>query len=91
MSTPLLTPRGQQKENSTEVQLLTIDGLVVHLPHNAKLNFARYVVLNDIDHLTRYDTLQTYEEHGSRCHPRIKYECVFDIITSDQGNVYRLY
>lgn len=89
MSTPLLTPSDMEDEPASVVQLLTRDGLVVNLPYNARISFARYVVWHEISRLTRYDTLQTYKEHNSisRCHPRPKYECVFDIVTPKQGMV----
>ncbi|KAJ1522723.1 hypothetical protein ONE63_001883 [Megalurothrips usitatus] len=84
--TPLLTPSEMGNE-STLVQLMTRDGILVNLPHNARVDFARYVVVEDIPLLTRYNTLQTYGEGGSRSHPKPKIECVYDHITSDSDSL----
>ncbi|KAK3908026.1 eIF-2-alpha kinase GCN2 [Frankliniella fusca] len=82
LRTPLLTPcdLGTSKAE-TVVKLVTSDGIAVNLPHNARVDFARYVVWHEIPLLTRYDTLQTYRtECCSSSHPKPEYECVFDLV-----------
>ncbi|XP_026276588.1 eIF-2-alpha kinase GCN2-like isoform X1 [Frankliniella occidentalis] len=82
LRTPLLTPCDLDSNKSeTVVKLVTSDGFAVNLPHNARVDFSRYIVWHEIPLITRYDTLQTYKkEYCSSSHPRPEYECVFDLV-----------
>ena len=56
-------------------------GLVLALPFDLTLPFARYIAHNNIPQLKRYDIAKVYRKNpvGSG-HPRELYECDFDIV-----------
>lgn len=83
--TPHITPRSSLTDDSSVVNFVTKDGLVVCLPHNSKINFARHIILNSIMNLKRYETLQTFTDTSILHHPKKEYVCVLDIVTCDPG------
>lgn len=86
--TPLLTPRLMPKQSESAVELMTNTGMIVNLPHNPRENFAQYIVSNQINPMTRYDSFQTFEDQGVHHHPNQKYMSDFDIITCDPGKSF---
>lgn len=89
MTTPLLTP--YTHKNSTmpnAVKLMTHSGSIVTLPYDLRSSFINYVSLNGVNFLRRYSISRVFrEKRVFNFHPRQIYECAFDIITPNRGNL----
>ncbi|KAJ1529287.1 hypothetical protein ONE63_006085 [Megalurothrips usitatus] len=88
-TTPLLMPQGSlDSEVDSIVRLMTRWGGIVCAPHDLRVNFARYVVWNNVSCLKRYAVQRVYrEKRVYGFHPRELYECAFDIVTTNPGSL----
>ncbi|KAL7992472.1 hypothetical protein Chor_016728 [Crotalus horridus] len=89
MHTPLLMPRNRKLYEHNEASyLMDHSGMLVMLPYDLRIPFARYVARNNITNLKRYCIERVFRPRKlDRCHPRELLECAFDIITS-AGNSF---
>ncbi|XP_069688724.1 eIF-2-alpha kinase GCN2-like [Periplaneta americana] len=96
LSTPLLMPHNALYNDTLScVQLMTTTGCVVTLPHDLCVPFARFVAWNGITDLRRYSFDKVYKEqdglYGCEIlygfHPKEFWECTFDIVTPNPGNL----
>ncbi|KAE8587318.1 hypothetical protein XENTR_v10021928 [Xenopus tropicalis] len=81
---PLLMPRGKAGfDNSESACFMDHSGMLVTLPYNLRISFARFVARNNITSLKRYSIERVFRPRKlNRCHPKELTECAFDIITS---------
>ncbi|XP_034249523.1 eIF-2-alpha kinase GCN2 isoform X2 [Thrips palmi] len=88
-TTPLLMPQCDvYSEVDSVVRLMTRWGGIVNVPHDLRVNFARYVAWNNILCLKRYAIQRVYrEKRVYGFHPRELYECAFDIVTPNPGSL----
>lgn len=86
-TTPLLMPQSDvYSEVDSVVRLMTRWGGIVNVPHDLRVNFARYVAWNNILCLKRYAIQRVFrEKRVYGFHPRELYECAFDIVTPNPG------
>ncbi|XP_061551348.1 eIF-2-alpha kinase GCN2 isoform X1 [Phycodurus eques] len=84
LQTPLLLPKHRKLcEGSEPACFMDHSGMLVTLPYNLRMAFARYVARNNITHLKRYSIDRVFRPRKlDRAHPRELLECAFDIITS---------
>ncbi|XP_063231098.1 eIF-2-alpha kinase GCN2 isoform X2 [Bacillus rossius redtenbacheri] len=89
LPTPLLSPPNQSYEAADScVRLMARSGVIVCLPHDLRVPFARYVAWNGITFLKRYTVERVYREKKVfGFHPRELYECAFDIVTPTAGSL----
>ncbi|XP_055535172.1 eIF-2-alpha kinase GCN2 [Wyeomyia smithii] len=86
--TPLLTPYTRSTARNNSVKLLTHSGSIVSLPDDLRIPFMRHVALNGIKFIRRYSIGRVYREKKVfNFHPKQVYECAFDIITPNRGNL----
>ncbi|XP_077285683.1 eukaryotic translation initiation factor 2 alpha kinase Gcn2 isoform X2 [Arctopsyche grandis] len=90
LTTPLLLPMCHLYDPvESSVRLMTHSGDVVHIPHDLRVPFARYIAWNGITMLKRYSIERVYREKKIfGFHPRELYECAFDIVTPTPGNLF---
>ncbi|XP_077394275.1 eIF-2-alpha kinase GCN2 [Festucalex cinctus] len=83
LQTPLLLPKHRKLcEGSEPACFMDHSGMLVTLPYNLRMAFARYVARNNITHLKRYSIDRVFRPRKfDRAHPRELLECAFDIIT----------
>ncbi|KAH0620584.1 hypothetical protein JD844_021211 [Phrynosoma platyrhinos] len=83
LHTPLLMPRNRKLYEHSEVSyLMDHSGMLVMLPYDLRIPFARFVARNNITNLKRYCIERVFRPRKlDRCHPRELLECAFDIIT----------
>ncbi|XP_018086600.1 eIF-2-alpha kinase GCN2 isoform X2 [Xenopus laevis] len=81
---PLLMPRSKAGfEYSESACFMDHSGMLVTLPSNLRIPFARFVARNNITSLKRYCIERVFRPRKlNRCHPKELIECAFDIITS---------
>ncbi|XP_074184019.1 eIF-2-alpha kinase GCN2 isoform X3 [Rhinolophus sinicus] len=84
LSTPLLLPRNRQIYEHNEAALfMDHSGMLVTLPFDLRVPFARYVARNNISNLKRYCIERVFRPRKlDRFHPKELLECAFDIVTS---------
>ncbi|XP_014673320.1 PREDICTED: eukaryotic translation initiation factor 2-alpha kinase 4-like [Priapulus caudatus] len=89
LATPLLVPRCRPWEQNDQcVRLLDHSGLIVDLPLDLRVPFARYIARNSVSSLKRYCVEKVYRDRKIfGCHPRELTECVFDIVTSSAASL----
>ncbi|XP_075388029.1 eIF-2-alpha kinase GCN2 [Tenrec ecaudatus] len=82
--TPLLLPRNRlMYEHNEAAFFMDHSGMLVMLPFDLRIPFARYVARNNIVNLKRYCIERVFRPRKlDRCHPKELLECAFDIITS---------
>lgn len=86
--TPLLTPCTQSTARNNSVKLMTHSGSIVTLPEDLRTPFMRHVALNGIKFIRRYSIGRVYREKKVfNFHPKQVYECAFDIVTPNRGNL----
>lgn len=87
LHTPLLLPKSALYENIDNcVDLMSHSGVIVGLPYDLRLPFARYVGRYGINQLKRFTIDKVFRERKVYgLHPRELIECAFDIIDSAQG------
>jgi translation initiation factor 2-alpha kinase 4 len=56
-------------------------GILLTLPYDLTLPFARYIARNKITNLRRYNFSRVYRKHGVGAKPRELYELDFDIVS----------
>ncbi|XP_008397647.1 eIF-2-alpha kinase GCN2 [Poecilia reticulata] len=83
LHTPLLLPRNRKLYDSSELAcFMDHSGMLVTLPHDLRMAFARFVVRNNITQLKRYCIERVFRPRKlDRAHPRELLECTFDIVT----------
>nr|XP_057946262.1 eIF-2-alpha kinase GCN2 [Doryrhamphus excisus] len=83
LQTPLLLPRNRKVyEGSEPACFMDHSGMLVTLPYDLRMAFARFVARNNITHLKRYSIERVFRPRKlDRAHPRELLECAFDIIT----------
>nr|XP_056707847.1 eIF-2-alpha kinase GCN2 [Euleptes europaea] len=83
LHTPLLMPKNKKLYEHSEVSyLMDHSGMLVMLPYDLRIPFARFVARNNITNLKRYCIERVFRPQKlDRCHPRELLECAFDIIT----------
>ncbi|XP_071971670.1 eIF-2-alpha kinase GCN2 [Engystomops pustulosus] len=89
LHTPLLMPRSKMVSESGESAcFMDHSGMLVTLPYNLRIPFARFVARNNVTNLKRYCIERVFRPRKlNRCHPKELTECAFDVITSS-GNSY---
>ncbi|XP_067152724.1 eIF-2-alpha kinase GCN2 isoform X8 [Apteryx mantelli] len=89
LHTPLLMPRNKKLYEHNEASyFMDHSGMLVMLPYDLRIPFARYVARNNISNLKRYCIERVFRPRKlDRCHPKELLECAFDIITSS-GNSF---
>uniref|UniRef100_H3DJ97 eIF-2-alpha kinase GCN2 n=1 Tax=Tetraodon nigroviridis TaxID=99883 RepID=H3DJ97_TETNG len=83
LQTPLLFPRNRKLYEGSELAcFMDHSGMLVTLPYDLRMAFARYVARNNITQLKRYSIDRVFRPRKlDRAHPRELLECAFDIIT----------
>ncbi|XP_056867769.1 eIF-2-alpha kinase GCN2 isoform X1 [Takifugu flavidus] len=83
LQTPLLFPRNKKLYDGSELAcFMDHSGMLVTLPYDLRMAFARFVARNNITHLKRYSIDRVFRPRKlDRAHPRELLECAFDIIT----------
>ncbi|XP_039993112.1 eIF-2-alpha kinase GCN2 isoform X2 [Xiphias gladius] len=83
LQTPLLLPRNRKLYDGSELAcFMDHSGMLVTLPYDLRMAFARLVARNNITHLKRYSIERVFRPRKlDRAHPRELLECAFDIIT----------
>ncbi|TRY83546.1 hypothetical protein DNTS_016256 [Danionella cerebrum] len=89
LQTPLLLPRNRRLYEGCETAcFMDHSGMLVSLPYDLRMGFARFVARNNITHLKRYSMERVYRPRKlDRAHPRELLECVFDIILPGSGSL----
>ncbi|XP_006883089.1 PREDICTED: eukaryotic translation initiation factor 2-alpha kinase 4 [Elephantulus edwardii] len=84
LCTPLLLPQNKQVYEHNEAALfMDHSGMLVMLPFDLRVPFARYVARNNILNLKRYCIERVFRPRKlDRIHPKELLECAFDIVTS---------
>ncbi|XP_076017704.1 eIF-2-alpha kinase GCN2 [Genypterus blacodes] len=84
LQTPLLLPRNRKLyEGSEPACFMDHSGMLVTLPYDLRMAFARYVARNNITHLKRYSIERVFRPRKlDRAHPRELLECAFDVIAN---------
>ncbi|XP_019525004.3 eIF-2-alpha kinase GCN2 [Aedes albopictus] len=86
--TPLLTPYTKSNARNNSVKLMTHSGSIVCLPDDLRVPFLRHVALNGIKFIRRYSIGRVYREKKVfNFHPKQVYECAFDVVTPNRGNL----
>ncbi|CAL8272326.1 unnamed protein product [Merluccius merluccius] len=82
LQTPLLLPRNRKLYDGTELAcFMDHSGMLVTLPYDLRMAFARYVARNNITNLKRYSIERVFRPRKlDRTHPRELLECAFDIV-----------
>ncbi|CAN9502229.1 unnamed protein product [Ophioblennius macclurei] len=83
LQTPLLLPRNRKLyDGSDPACFMDHSGMLVTLPYDLRMAFARFVARNNVTHLKRYSIERVFRPRKlDRAHPRELLECAFDIIT----------
>ncbi|XP_053138825.1 eIF-2-alpha kinase GCN2 [Hemicordylus capensis] len=83
LHTPLLLPRNRKLYEHNEASyLMDHSGMLVMLPYDLRIPFARFVARNNITNIKRYCIERVFRPRKlDRCHPRELLECALDIIT----------
>ncbi|KAF4083863.1 hypothetical protein AMELA_G00122190 [Ameiurus melas] len=82
LQTPLLLPRIRKLYEGCEVAcFMDHSGMLVTLPYDLRVSFARFVARNGISHVKRYSIERVFRPRKlDRAHPKELLECAFDII-----------
>uniref|UniRef100_A0A3P8UA83 non-specific serine/threonine protein kinase n=2 Tax=Cynoglossus semilaevis TaxID=244447 RepID=A0A3P8UA83_CYNSE len=83
LQTPLLLPRNRKLYDGSELAcFMDHSGMLITLPYDLRMPFARFVARNNVSHLKRYSIERVFRPRKlDRAHPRELLECAFDIIT----------
>ncbi|XP_074548243.1 eIF-2-alpha kinase GCN2 [Halichoeres trimaculatus] len=83
LQTPLLLPRNRKLYDGSEPAcFMDHSGMLVTLPYDLRMAFARFIARNNVTHLKRYSIERVFRPRKlDRAHPRELLECAFDIIT----------
>ncbi|XP_072314052.1 eIF-2-alpha kinase GCN2 [Eucyclogobius newberryi] len=100
LQTPLLLPRNRKLYEGGELAcFMDHSGMLVTLPFDLRMAFARFVARNNVTQLKRYSIERVFRPRKlDRAHPRELLECAFDIITTvtnsllpDAETIYSVY
>lgn len=100
LQTPLLLPRNRKLYEGSELAcFMDHSGMLVTLPFDLRMAFARFVARNNVTQLKRYSIERVFRPRKlDRAHPRELLECAFDIITTvtnsllpDAETIYAVY
>ncbi|XP_055719045.1 eIF-2-alpha kinase GCN2 [Salvelinus fontinalis] len=82
LQTPLLLPRNRKLYEASEPAcLMDHSGMLVTLPYDLRMAFARFVARNNITHFKRWSIERVFRPRKpDRAHPRELLECAFDVI-----------
>uniref|UniRef100_A0A8C7VVB0 non-specific serine/threonine protein kinase n=1 Tax=Oncorhynchus mykiss TaxID=8022 RepID=A0A8C7VVB0_ONCMY len=82
LQTPLLLPRNRKLYEGSELAcLMDHSGMLVTLPYDLRMAFARFVARNNITHFKRWSIERVFRPRKpDRAHPRELLECSFDVI-----------
>ncbi|XP_053488960.1 eIF-2-alpha kinase GCN2 isoform X2 [Ictalurus furcatus] len=82
LQTPLLLPRIRKLYEGCEVAcFMDHSGMLVTLPYDLRVSFARFVARNGISHVKRYSIERVFRPRKlDRAHPKELLECAFDIV-----------
>uniref|UniRef100_A0AAZ3R7R4 non-specific serine/threonine protein kinase n=1 Tax=Oncorhynchus tshawytscha TaxID=74940 RepID=A0AAZ3R7R4_ONCTS len=82
LQTPLLLPRNRKLYEGSEPScLMDHSGMLVTLPYDLRIAFARFVARNNITHFKRWCIKRVFRPRKlDRAHPRELLECSFDVI-----------
>ncbi|XP_073495017.1 eIF-2-alpha kinase GCN2 isoform X1 [Phyllobates terribilis] len=88
LHTPLLMPRSKMASESGESAcFMDHSGMLVTLPYNLRIPFARFVARNNVTNLKRYCIERVFRPRKlNHCHPKELTECAFDVITSSANS-----
>ncbi|XP_063039722.1 eIF-2-alpha kinase GCN2 isoform X2 [Engraulis encrasicolus] len=83
LQTPLLLPRNRSVYEGCELAcFMDHSGMLVTLPYDLRVAFARYIARNNVSHVKRYSIERVFRPRKlDRSHPREMLECAFDIVT----------
>ncbi|XP_013886400.1 eukaryotic translation initiation factor 2-alpha kinase 4 [Austrofundulus limnaeus] len=83
LHTPLLLPRNRKLYDGSELAcFMDHSGMLVTLPYDLRMAFARFVARNNVTQLKRYCIERVFRPRKlDRAHPRELVECAYDIIT----------
>ncbi|KAM6969279.1 eIF-2-alpha kinase GCN2 [Tautogolabrus adspersus] len=83
LQTPLFLPRNRKLYDSSDPAcFMDHSGMLVTLPYDLRMAFARFIARNNITQLKRYSIERVFRPRKlDRAHPRELLECAFDIIT----------
>ncbi|CAI5696843.1 unnamed protein product [Oreochromis niloticus] len=83
VQTPLFLPRNRKLYDGSELAcFMDHSGMLVTLPYDLRIAFARFIARNNVTHLKRYSIERVFRPKKlDRAHPRELLECAFDIIT----------
>ncbi|XP_043929768.1 eIF-2-alpha kinase GCN2 isoform X2 [Protopterus annectens] len=89
LHTPLLMPGNRKHYEHSEVAcLMDHSGMLVILPFDLRIPFAKFVARNSITSLKRYCIERVFRPRKlDRSHPRELVECAFDIVTPSANNL----
>ncbi|XP_067895792.1 eIF-2-alpha kinase GCN2 isoform X2 [Heterodontus francisci] len=89
LHTPLFMPKNRKLyEGNDGAYFMDHSGMLVMLPHDLRVPFARFVARNNITSLKRYCIERVFRPRKlDRCHPREFLECAFDIVTPITSNL----
>ncbi|XP_031435954.1 eIF-2-alpha kinase GCN2 [Clupea harengus] len=89
LQTPLLLPRNRTLYEGCELAcFMDHSGMLVTLPYDLRLAFARFVARNNITHLKRYSIERVFRPRKlDRSHPKELMECAFDIVAPVTNNL----
>ncbi|XP_078089682.1 eIF-2-alpha kinase GCN2 isoform X2 [Mustelus asterias] len=89
LHTPLFMPKNKKLyEGSEGACFMDHSGMLVMLPHDLRVPFARFVARNNITSLKRYCIERVFRPRKlDRSHPRELLECAFDIVTPITSNL----
>ncbi|XP_051868966.1 LOW QUALITY PROTEIN: eIF-2-alpha kinase GCN2-like [Pristis pectinata] len=89
VNTPLFMPKNKKLYESSEgAYFMDHSGMLVMLPHDLRVPFARFVARNNITNLKRYCIERVFRPRRlDRSHPKELLECAFDIVTPITSNL----
>ncbi|XP_072342863.1 LOW QUALITY PROTEIN: eIF-2-alpha kinase GCN2-like [Scyliorhinus torazame] len=89
LHTPLFMPKNKKLYDGSEgTYFMDHSGMLVMLPHDLRVPFARFVARSNITSLKRYCIERVFRPRKlDRCHPRELVECAFDIVTPITRNL----
>ena len=89
INTPLLIPKSQIFHGIDNVaSVMDSNGIVLALPFDSRISFARLISYNSITNLKRFFVGNVYKDSRiHRSHPREIKECSFDIVFDTSGSM----